>query len=335
MRIITFATNSPSDMSRYTVRQPQFSLRKVLRTIFLSLGILLQLLLLPATGSTLRARDYVAFSESSLQLYLSPRNLQFSTLPDGNQFRVASLETKQTENAYYSENFYDIVAESGEHSLTAIGLRGRVLGDDNIKTFTGMTNFQLDLLLDLDFEFFQSRFLWDVGFMWKPISNLLVGPAAGLSCSYFGSTMKFSSEADYSSDIGEKDQLYLIRDQRTGKVYLPTLGPYNFGGYWGGYLEFTGLPFVELSGALLLRLFDIPLLTNEELNQTLAGGKEVASVGGARKLELFMLDVRATLHLSRLNIEFGLPILVGYRVMKYPSLGLKEEGLYFGVAFFR
>ncbi len=280
--------------------------------------------------------DTVAFSRSAGQIYFSPRSLDFSTLPNKTQIRVATIETKQSIDSYgFSSTYYDIIKESRQHSLTALGVRGRGFERDPRNNLAPMVNYQIDLLLDFDFEFLQARTLVDFGVMWHPISGVLIGPAVGFSYSYFGSTMKFASEDELGGDVGEKDTLYVIRDQNTGQSYLLTLGPHNLGGYWGFYFEFAKIKFIEISAALLLRLFDVPFESNSELNVTLGSGRELASVGGASNLKLFMTDIRGTLHLKQLGIGITIPLIIGHRVMKYPSLGLREEGFYFGVALFK
>lgn len=288
--------------------------------------------LIPA--SVYASKDDDDLLVSSFEFYFSRKSLSFDLIGDGSMIRVATVETQQTNSGYYSDNKYVVTKESSSHTLGALGVHGRIISNDSGSWWRPMTNFEVDLLLDTSFEYFQSRFLWDIGFIWNPIRYFTVGPAVGLSYSYFGSNMIITSEPDYGEEVGTKNDMYVLKDGKTNQIYLLTIGPHNIGGYLGLYLDYSGLRFVKISGAALAFVFDVPFTSSGPINNMTGSGRSLSTKGmnNWNDLNAFMLDAKLTFALERLGIDFTVPIMVGYKVFKYPSLALTEQGLYFGVS---
>lgn len=300
----------------------------------LLLALLLLGSFLPLSNLAARSADSVADDVASIQFYISPRSLKFSPLNNGDQIHTLRVETQEVGSGYSTDKKYVTTKDSTSHSLTAIGGRARFRDNPN-GAWTTMTNIEVDLLFDFSFEYFQARSYFDFGFMWRPVSFLRVGPALGIAYSYFGSSTMLSSQPDYSATIGAKDDVYALRDAKTGKDYLFTIGPHNFTGYFGLYAEFTMLGFLDISGIAHAYIFDKPMYSNGAMNELLSSGKDIPSQGMGRwnSLNAFMLDLRGTLYLDKLGLNLEIPIIIGYKKVVFPSLGLAETGLYFGVVF--
>ncbi|HRP68710.1 MAG TPA: hypothetical protein PLY93_04200, partial [Turneriella sp.] len=157
-------------------------------------------------------------------------------------------------------------------------------------------------------------------------------PAGGAYYSYFGSSMLFTGSPGVSDGAGETNDTYIVRTPSSTTPYILTMGPHNLGAYAGLYADFTALSFIELSGAALISLIDIPLAGTSAMNSLYDKGTSLSTkaIQKWNDWKPFMIDLRATVHLSRLGIGFETPILVGYRAFGYPSLGLTEKGWYFG-----
>lgn len=325
-----YIESSFDDFSMPSIMKPnsQLPMKKLL-------GVLVALWsFLPLSNISAKSSDSVSDEDASIQFYISPRKLKFSPLGNGDQIHALSLDTQEVGSGYSTDKKYVTTKDSTSHSLTAIGARGRFQSDPD-NTLTAMTNVEVDLLLDFSFDYLQARSYFDFGVSWHPISFLRVGPALGIAYSYFGSSIMISSQPDYSASVGSKDDAYALRDGKTGKDYLFTIGPHNFTGYFGVYVDFTMLGFLDISGIAHSYIMDIPLASNGVMNDLLGSSKSIASKrrGSWNSLDAFMLDIRGTLYLNKLGMGFDMPLIVGYKKVLFSSLGLTETGLYFGVVF--
>ncbi|MBV6492253.1 MAG: hypothetical protein LDLANPLL_00246 [Turneriella sp.] len=280
----------------------------------------------------LNAKDEdIASAKGSLSVYFSSRSMSFAPLSNGDQIRVATLETVESTSGYSSDTKYQINSEKSSHTLAELGTRGRIYSSRMDKA-APMANFEADLLIGSSFEFLQTRLMGDYGIMFNPLPSFYIGPAVGGYYSYFGSNLLVSSNPSYSDTAGKKNDVYLLRNAANSKSYLLTIGPHNLGLYAGLYVDFTAFGFLELSAAAMAVLLDIPLEINSELNSLSDKGTSIGSqaIQKWNDWKPMMLDARITLKLSYLGVDFKTPLIVGYRAFYYPSLGLTEKGVYFG-----
>lgn len=287
-----------------------------------STGIIF-LITLPLIMQSLHADS----EQIDIQLW-SPE-ISFNEFADGRRLSVSEVEVVRDNTAVFDLAFQEN-ASSNNHSLPGLLFEMSVVSE-NVRAY-----YSLDFKTGLDFEFFHFRTDLGFEFLFNIGDIIFIGPGMNLYYSYFGNNFYFTSTPDFSNEEGEKNELYLIKDDETGRAALYTIGPHIFGTDFTLNLGLQPFSAVRLDLVAGLALAEGNLNTNDRLNNSEGLEQGVSNpgyyIGSRNAIELSRYNVQLTLMPERAGIDF-IPFAVGIMTRKNPSIGLAESGWYFRFMF--
>lgn len=268
---------------------------------------------------------YLSAGTMTIVYGLNP--VSFSSFATGKQIYPAEISIQPISSGFFSDNVWNVDSTSDSHYLNRFGFMYDAYGEH----IYGL--FRADLKLDFKFEYFQTRLDGGVGYIFRPMDFLSLGLMGDLYYNYMGNSLLFSAQADVTYQQGDSNSLYLISDisDPTKPQYrIATFGPHIVGISGGVIASLSIIPIITIRGRYLLLIGETTALSNTAINTT-NGPKTSIPVQGF-SVKPSEIDVEAIIKLKDLNIDF-IPVVVGYRIQNYPTIGAIEKGIYFGVTF--